>query len=211
MRTFPDFGKGLSRPFEVDERSYDCAEFYYAGHAHPENPDARCADYLRLPDVKPGTTGQVIPPSRMGDRKEPRIRLPAAARTSNPTPTQTAKPPIRRRTPAQTKPADQPPVESSQQPDQPQPQDDAEPDNGRTRQQSPAAVPGPDGQRSCTCGALLRKRERCCTACRISRRKETLHRRRNGKHPLVASGSDSDVLFTHEIRPSTPCRSGAHN
>jgi hypothetical protein len=79
MKTFPDFGKELRRPFEVDARCYDCAEFYHGCNARPENPDARCGDRLRLPDVMPGTCGQTLPPSRMQGRTEPRIRLAAAA------------------------------------------------------------------------------------------------------------------------------------
>jgi hypothetical protein len=75
MKTFPDFGKELRRPFTVDERCFDCAELYHGCHAHPENPDTRSLDYLRLPDVKPGTCGQTFPPSRMQGRTEPRIRL----------------------------------------------------------------------------------------------------------------------------------------
>jgi hypothetical protein len=75
MRTFPDFGGELKRPFGVDQRCFDCAELYHGCHATPENPDSRCADYLRLPDVMPGTCGQVFPPSRMQGRTEPRIRL----------------------------------------------------------------------------------------------------------------------------------------
>jgi len=49
----PDFGRELARPFEVDERCFDCAELYHGCYARPESPDTRCADYLRLPDVKP--------------------------------------------------------------------------------------------------------------------------------------------------------------
>ena len=79
MRTIPDFGKGLSRPFTVDERCYDCAELCHGCTARPENPDTRCGDYLRLPDVMPGTAGQMFPPLRMQGRTEPRIRLAVAA------------------------------------------------------------------------------------------------------------------------------------
>ncbi len=75
MNRFPDFGAELNRPFAVDENCYDCAEFYYGCNATPENPNARCLDYLRLPNVGVhGKTGQDFPPSRMGGRKEPRIR-----------------------------------------------------------------------------------------------------------------------------------------
>jgi hypothetical protein len=73
MHTFPDFDKDVRRPFAVHEDCYDCAEFYFGCNARPSNPPTRCKDYLRLPDVMPGTYGQVFPPSRMGDRKEPRL------------------------------------------------------------------------------------------------------------------------------------------
>lgn len=83
---FPDFtgssasdlAKELKRPFKVCEHCYDCVEFYGEGHgsygcnAWPVNKPFRCADYYRLPDVMPGTCGQVFPPSRMQGRKEPR-------------------------------------------------------------------------------------------------------------------------------------------
>ena len=71
----PDFGRELARPFEVDERCFDCAELYHGCNARPENPDSHCLDHLRLPDVMPGTCGQAIPASRMGGRKVPRIRF----------------------------------------------------------------------------------------------------------------------------------------
>ena len=73
-----------SRPhcLRFAERCHDCAELYYSCHAHPENQDVHYADYLRLPDVMPGTTGQAFPPPRMNGRKEPRIRL--AARQPEP-------------------------------------------------------------------------------------------------------------------------------
>ncbi|MCX5644377.1 MAG: hypothetical protein NTZ17_06790 [Phycisphaerae bacterium] len=75
MRAAPDFSKELQRAFEVDERCFDCVELYHGCNARPEAPDSRCADYFPLPDVGVnGRTGQEIPPSRMGDRKEPRIR-----------------------------------------------------------------------------------------------------------------------------------------
>lgn len=100
MNRLPDFGKELQRGFEVDERCFDCVELYAGCKARPENPDSRCADYFPLPDVMPGTHGQVFPPSRMGDRKEPRVRLPngAPARAQ----VQPEKPPASRQ--PQTKP-----------------------------------------------------------------------------------------------------------
>ena len=178
MNGFPDFGKDLQRPFEVDERCFDCAELYHGCNARPEDPDTRCPDYFQLPGVMPGTTGQVIPASRMGGRKEPRPPVPIAARAQNH-------------------------VQGKESPVSERPK--------QARQQSPAGNPGPDGKRLCGCGAILPKRKRCCDTCRAGRRKTTMHRRRNGQRPSVASRSDPDVPSTHAGRPSTPCRSGAHN
>jgi hypothetical protein len=73
MNRFPDFGKDVRRPFAVAEDCYDCGEFYDGCHARPANPPTRCRDFLRLPDVMPGTYGQVFPPSRMQGRREPRL------------------------------------------------------------------------------------------------------------------------------------------
>jgi hypothetical protein len=73
MHRFPDFDKDVRRPFAVAEDCCDCAEFYAGCHARPANPPTRCRDYLRLPDVMPGTCGQVFPPPRMQGRKEPRL------------------------------------------------------------------------------------------------------------------------------------------
>jgi len=79
MKTFPDFGAELRRPFEVVEQCYDCVEFYGEGHggrgcnAWPANKPFCCADHFPLPDVGvDGQTGQRFPPSRMGGRTEPR-------------------------------------------------------------------------------------------------------------------------------------------
>jgi hypothetical protein len=60
-RSFPDIDERLSRPFPVHENCYDCAEFHHGCHAWPEKRPFACADYYRLPDVMPGTCGQVIP------------------------------------------------------------------------------------------------------------------------------------------------------
>jgi hypothetical protein len=178
-------------PFEVDERCFDCVELYHGCHAHPENPDSRCADYFPLPDVGVnGDTGQEIPPSKMGGRKEPRVRLPN--RQGGQAPRQTAQPPAHRARQTRPEPIEQAPVE-----------------NGR--RQSPAAIPGSDGQRFCTCGAILRKRERCCGACRLQRRQETMQRRRSGKQPCTAVGSVLDVPFIHARMSATQRRSRAHN
>jgi hypothetical protein len=56
------------------------------------------------------------------------------------------------------------------------------------RQQSSAGNPGPDGERLCGCGARLRKRERCCGACRLQRRKDALERYQSLNRPSVAGG-----------------------
>jgi len=193
VNRFPGFGKELQRPFEVDERCYDCAEFYHGCNARPENPSSRCADYLPLPDAGVnGQTGQEIPPSRMGGRKDPSVRLPNGA-------------PVRVR--AQPEPIEQdPPADSRQTAPGPDPANPAAIDtpprdppahqtSERTRQQSPAGVPGPDGQRLCTCGTPLRKRERCCRTCRLNRRKQTMNSRRTQLRPSTAVDAASDVPF----------------
>jgi hypothetical protein len=185
MTAFPDFGKELRRPFEVDERCFDCAELYHGCNARRADPDGRCGDCLRLPDVGlNGATGQEIPPSRMGSREEPRVRLPngSPVRAQE----QREKPPAGKRTRAKPEPIEEnPPAGSRQTAPGPDPSNPAaidtpprDPPSGQpaTRQQSPAAVPGPDGQRSCTCGTLLRRRERCCAACRAQRRQDALNR-----------------------------------
>jgi hypothetical protein len=79
---FPDFSKELKRSFPIHENCYDCAEFYDGCNAWPESKVFRCADYLRLPDVMPGTCGQLFPPSRMKGRNIPHERHgePATAR-----------------------------------------------------------------------------------------------------------------------------------
>jgi hypothetical protein len=69
-----DFGAELRRPFEVHESCYDCVEFYDGCNAWPASKEFACTDYHQLPDVMPGTCGQVFPPSRMKGRKEPRAR-----------------------------------------------------------------------------------------------------------------------------------------
>jgi hypothetical protein len=73
------FGPEVERDFPVAEECYDCVEFCDGCNAWPENRPFRCADYYPLPDVKPGTSGQVFPPSRMQGRREPRVRREAAA------------------------------------------------------------------------------------------------------------------------------------
>lgn len=67
-----DFGKELARPFGVAEQCFDCAEFYHDCQAWPANKPWTCGDFLRLPDVLPGTCGQPVPPSRMQGRTVPR-------------------------------------------------------------------------------------------------------------------------------------------
>jgi len=58
------------------ERCYDCVEFYYTcvGELASKTKSPGCADFRRLPDVMPGTTGQVVPPSRMAGRTTPHIK-----------------------------------------------------------------------------------------------------------------------------------------
>ncbi len=178
---FPDFGKELRRDFDVHKSCYDCSELYHGCNARPENPSSRCADYFPLPDVGVnGKTGQEIPPSRMGDRKEPRIRSTAGA----PVRVQPENPPSRRPSPAKPEPVEQdPPVQP--------------------RQQSPAGNPGADGKRLCGCGAVLPKRRRCCEACRRQRREATIRRHRKREQPSAAVYDLSGVPFAGPGTPST--------
>ncbi len=201
---FPDFGKELQRPFEVHEACYACVEFYGPGrgvvgcNAWLASKAFNCADFLRLPDVMPGTSGQVFPASRMGGRKEPRIR--SVAGTVVRAPVQPENPPadLRARAEPEPEPIEQDPPKTDRLPKQP-------------RRQSPAATPGPDGERLCGCGALLRKRQRCCGDCRLKRREETMNRRRHQNRPVVEVETVSGVPFFAPGTLSTQRRSGAHN
>jgi hypothetical protein len=184
MKTFPDFGKELRRPFEVDQRCFDCAELYHGCKGTPENPDMRCADALRLPDVKAGTTGQVIPPSRMGDRKEPRVRgETASAAPGKPATSVPAKVPEQNKGDARDlvgKPA------------------------ANTSGQSTGSVK--TANRVCGCGAPLPKGRRLCDACRTQNRRQTRRdymRSYMEQRRSPTSGSDPDVPSTHTATHST--------
>ncbi len=195
MNGFPDFGKELDRPFEVDERCYDCAELYHGCNARPENPDSHCADYLRMPDAGVnGQTGQEIPPSRMGNRKEPRIRSAAGAPVR--AQTQLENPPSHRPARVKPEPVEQP-AESDRQPD-PEPQ-------APTPSATEATISQPDPPanpkaRICGCGTVLPKGRRLCDTCRTESRRQTKRRymrsymedRRSG-----VVGSDSGARATH--------------
>ena len=93
LKRFPGFGRELKREYPVHEVCYDCAEFYDGCNAWPaskpiktlDGKHLRCLDFLSLPDVMPGTHGQVFPPSRMGGRKSPREL------SDTPTPTRPAR------------------------------------------------------------------------------------------------------------------------
>jgi len=74
FKRFPKFGNELERGFPAHERCYDCVEFYDGCNAWPEHKAFHCADYYPLPDVMPGTLGQVFPPSRMQGRTQPKVR-----------------------------------------------------------------------------------------------------------------------------------------
>ena len=205
MNGFPDFGQGLRRSFEVDERCFDCAELYHGCQAHLENPGTHCRDYLHLPDVKPGTCGQTIPLSRMNGRKEPRIRSAAGAPVR--VQVQPKNPPSCRRTPAEPEPIEQPPVESSRQ--TASKPDTAPPAVEVPREDSPTSRPREPGKpkaRICGCGAALPKGKRLCDTCRTEARRRTkrqymqtyMEQRRS-----PTSGSDPDVPSTHETTHAT--------
>ncbi len=211
MHASPDFGRELRRPFNVDERCYDCAELYHGCNARPENPSSRCADYFPLPTVGVnGQTGQEIPPSRMGGRKDPRVR--SATGGPTPAPAHTASPPAHRRTPAKPEPTPEPVEQDpadSRQPAAPGPDSETPPaidtppsdrpaaqPTRKTHQPYPVALRGLAGERSCGCGAVLPKRKRCCERCRLQRREATMHRRRSQGKPSAAVYAVSGLPFT---------------
>lgn len=61
LRTYPDSGKELQRPFAVHENCYDCVGFYGGCGAWPEPRSFHCRSYCALPDVSAGTWGQEFP------------------------------------------------------------------------------------------------------------------------------------------------------
>jgi len=82
----------------------------------------------------------------------------------------------------------------------------------QARRQSPIATRALSGERLCECGATLPERKRCCDACRVSRRRETMRRRRSGeKRPSVAVDAGSGVPFPASGTLSTRAGSRAHN
>ena len=60
----PELGKELKRPFQVHENCYDCVEFYDGCMGWRASREFTCEVFNRLPDIVPGTYGQVFPPSR---------------------------------------------------------------------------------------------------------------------------------------------------
>lgn len=214
LTTHPDFGREVRRPFEVHENCYDCVEFYDGCNAWLASKEFHCADYNRLPDVMPGTCGQVFPPSLMRGRKEPR------ARKERGTVHQPAAIPADGEPQGRPGPVEGQPTESSRplapalNPADP-PQGEVAPRTERSPRQpcrpSPIANRGLSGERLCACGALLRKRERCCEDCRQKRRQETMHRRRNQKGAFAGVDADSGVPFPAPQGASTYARSGAHS
>jgi len=193
MTAHPEFGKELKRPFEVHENCYDCGEFYDACEGWRASKDFTCRDFNRLPDVGiNGKLGQEFPPSRR--------RAPAEPKPVEQDPPESSRPTVPEPDPASS-PAIEVPREDSP----------AEQSPKQARQQSPAANPGPCGQRLCGCGVLLRKRERCCATCRAERRKQTMCRRRSRERPSTAVDGGSGLPFAGPGTLSTPCGSGAHN
>jgi hypothetical protein len=160
-----EFGHEAKRTFLNSEHCYDCAEFYDGCNAWPASRRFCCADYLRLPDVMPGTCGQIFPPSRMEGRKEPRaVQGGSEAKTLE---SQSAG----------SRRADSVDHQSN-------PESKSNCPSRCPRTPSPAASYGPDGERLCECGVTLKKRQRCCETCRQKRREATLRRRRSRKPPL---------------------------
>jgi len=83
---------------------------------------------------------------------------------------------------------------------------------GQPRRPSPAGTPTGDGERLCECGVTLPRRRRCCDACRLTRRQETLHgRRRTKRAPFGAADAASGLRFTGPGTASIAAGSPAHN
>jgi hypothetical protein len=149
------------------ENCADCVESYHTCQTWPANKPFTCADFYRLPDVLPGTWGQDVLASRMKGRTKPRARdyynRQAKERER-----------VRKGNQAGASVETLPHLEVGKARDQ---AGKAVGVSGRT--QSPAATPGPDGERYCACGTTIAKRRRCCDICRRQRREKTLaHRRR---------------------------------
>jgi hypothetical protein len=174
LRTYPDFGKGLQRPFIVHENCCDCAGFYDGCVAWPQSKPFACHSYNPLPDVLAETCGQ---------------RFPATARKLTAVPADSK---------VETRLMPSTPMEHSR-PSQ------------QSRRPSPIARRGLSGERLCECGATLQKRKRCCNACRLKRREETLyqHKCREARSTVVDTGSG--LPFAGSGTLSTRARIPAHN
>jgi hypothetical protein len=195
---FPEFGEQLKRLFEVHENCYDCAEFYDGCNAWPENKPFDCVDYYPLPDVMPGTCGQVFPPSRMQGRREPQSRRQRFPPTSR----KLAAIPVGSKLEDQLEAGTTPSTAMGRLPQRPP---------RRTCRPSPIANRGLSGERLCECGAVLHKRRRCCDACRLTRREETMRQRRSREQPSAAVDAGSGVPFTHAGMLSKRVGGGAHS
>jgi len=64
FNTFSEFGEQLRRSFEVHENCLDCADFYDGCEGWRASRGFACDGFGRLPNVMPGTYGQVFPASR---------------------------------------------------------------------------------------------------------------------------------------------------
>jgi len=186
-KTFPDFGKELRRPFAVDERCYDCAEFYDGCPARRENPDTYCLDYLGLPDVMPGTTGQVFPPSRLQGRPP---RLPRWRAGAYLVPRRVEQEPTERGRQPRPEPKAAPPAVEASSPKPPASQPEQ---------------PNRTKVRICGCGVPLPKGRRLCDGCRTQNRRQTKReymRTYMEQRRSAVTTSDSDVPFPAAARPS---------
>ncbi len=180
MNTGQVFDAEIRRPFPVHEHCFDCTELYHGCKARPASTDFACRDYFPLPVVGiDGRTGQEIPPSRMKERRR------STDIAGGPT-----REPLEPRLPrSQSRSPDHlpEPIEQTQTTETPAPaKPKAKPTDGANgRTPSPAASYGPDGERLCECGAALKKRQRCCEACRQKRRESTMQRRRTRERPVA--------------------------
>ncbi len=146
---FPSFGAELRRPVELHEVCFDCAELYHGCNAWPQSK----------PMSRPGSTrllcGDCLPLPPVGIDGATGQEFPPSRMNGRKEPRE-----------RQSIPVDINAQECA-----------GSRSNQRSRQPSPAGVPGSDGKRLCTCGAALPQRKRCCDACRATRRHQTLHGR----------------------------------
>jgi len=182
FKRFPDFGAELKRPFEVSEHCYDCVEFYGEGHG--------AVGCNAWPAGKPFRCADFFSLPVVGIDGATGQEFPPSRMKGRKEP---------RELPEQGKV---------------RPASDEGGKGRRTRRDrtpSPAASLGPEAERKCVCGVELPKRRRCCDACRVQRRKETVQRWQDQRTAATPVDAASDMPFPGSGRPLTHVRSGCDN